>query len=69
MWKAQDITTYPTAVLLPVLSPVMACVAEHEEVVSHPVGAAVSALGSDSCDLRPLAKIDLQPLMINGVDR
>lgn len=69
MRKAQNITTYRNAVLLPVLSPVMACVTEHEAVVSHPVRTAVSALCSDSCDLRPFPKIDLQPLMFDGVDR
>ena len=55
--------TYPDTVLLAILLPVPAAVAEHQEVAGHPVGAPVSSLGGHSCDLHSLSKVNLQPLV------
>lgn len=58
--------TYPDAVFLPVLFPVPSTVAEHQEIAGHPVGAPISTLGGHGCDLHPLSKVNLQPLVFVG---
>lgn len=63
MSAATAVWTHPDAVLLSVLLPVVARVAEHQQVRRQPIGAAVAALCSDSSDLGPLAQADLQPLV------
>lgn len=51
--------TYPDAVLLSILFPVPAAVAEHQEVAGHPVGAPISALSGHGSDLHPLSEVNL----------
>lgn len=55
--------TYPDTVLLAILLPVPAAVAEHQEVAGHPIGAPIPALGGHGSDLHPLSKVNLQPLV------
>ena len=55
--------THPYAVLLSVLPPVVAGVAEHEQVGRQPIRAPVAALRSNSCDLGPPSQVNLQPLV------
>lgn len=58
--------TYPDAVFLSVLFPVPSAVTEHQEIAGHPVGAPISTLGGHRCDLHPLSKVNLQPLVFVG---
>ena len=55
--------THPYTVFLSVLSPVVPCVAEHEQVGHQPIRATVAALRSYSCDLGPPSQVHLQPLV------
>ena len=61
--------TYPAALVAAILLPAPAAVAEHQEVAGHPVGAAVPTLSGHGCDLRSLAKVNLQPLVLIGHER
>lgn len=55
--------SYPEAVFLPVLPPVVSRVAEHQQVSCQPIRATVASLRGDSCDLRPPPQIHFQPLV------
>lgn len=69
MFSGEELKPYPDAILLSVRPPIMACVTEHEEVACEPIRAAVSALGGDGCNLRPLLQLDFQPLVLIRVQR
>ncbi len=69
MFLGEELKSYPDAILLSVRPPIMARVTEHEEVACDPIRAAVSALGGDGCNLRPLLQLDFQPLVLIRVQR
>lgn len=54
---------HPSAVLLPILFPVVSRVAEHQLVGRQPIRAAIATLRSDGSDACPPAQVHLQPLM------
>lgn len=54
---------HPEVVLLPVLSPVVSRVTEHQHVTGQPVGAAVASLCGYGGDLGPPGQVHLQPLV------
>ena len=55
--------THVYTVFLSILSPVVPCVAEHQQVGRQPIRAAVAALRGDGGDVCPLTQVDLQPLI------
>lgn len=67
--KASAVRTYPDGVVLSVLFPVAAGVAEHQRVAGHPVWAPVPALGSDRDNLHSVSQINLEPLLLIWVQR
>lgn len=67
--KALPVQTYPDGVVLSVLPPVAAGVAEHERVAGHPVRAAVPALRGHRHHLHSVSQIHLQPLLLVGLQR
>lgn len=70
LWpKAQPAQTYPDGVVLPVLLPVAAGVAEHQRVARHPVRAPVPALGGHRHHLHSVSQVNLQPLLLVGLQR
>lgn len=54
---------HPQVVLLPVASPVVSRVTEHQHVAGQPVGAAVASLRGYGADLGPPGQVHLQPLV------
>lgn len=65
--KALPVQTYPDGVVLSVLFPVAAGVAEHQRVAGHPVRAPVPALGGHRGDLHSVSQIYLEPLLLIGL--
>lgn len=60
----QYMCNYPEAVFLPMLSPVVSCVTEHQHITGQPVRAAVASLCGYGSDLGPPPQIHLQPLVL-----
>lgn len=65
--KAGPVQTYPDGVVLSVLLPVAAGVAEHQRVAGHPVRAPVPALRGHCHDLHSVPQINLEPLLLVGL--
>lgn len=61
--------THVYTVLLSILSPVVPCVAEHQQVGRQPIRAAVAALRGNGGDVCSLTKVDLQPLISVWTER
>lgn len=55
--------SYPCAVLLSVLPPVVPSVTKHQQVTRQPIRAAVASLCGHGCDLGPPPQIHFQPLV------
>lgn len=61
--------SYPDAVFLLVLFPVVSCVTEEEAVARHPVRAPVSPLRGHCGDLHSAPQVHLEPLLRVGIFR
>lgn len=65
IWREK--MSYPNAVFMLVLFPVVSCVTEHQAVTRHPVRAPVSSLRGHCCNLHSAPQVHLQPLSNTGI--